>query len=155
VRSQGMVGLEEASPIHIPLMNSILPKRASERASAGKMLNGERSKRMLIQCPDCGSGRRSDGYHRGGWYWLECDRRYNPETDEYSPENNWCRLKQRDAERETMKEDVEALKEMLNELIDCHYGVAVHHIGDGDGLSKEMTEKIKAHWQAHLGRKRE
>lgn len=107
-----------------------------------------------MQCPDCGSGRRIDGYHRDGWYWLGCDRRYNPEIGEYSPENNWCRLRQRDAERETMKEEVEALREMLNELIDCHYGIKVHHIGDGDGLSKEMTGKIKAHWQAHLGRER-
>ena len=63
-----------------------------------------------MRCPDCGSGRRSDGYHREGWYWLECDRRYNPETDTFSPENNWCKLKQRDAERETMKEELEALK---------------------------------------------
>lgn len=63
-----------------------------------------------MQCPDCGSGRRIDGYHREGWYWLGCDRRYNPETDTYSPENNWCKLKQRDAEYETLKRATEALK---------------------------------------------
>jgi len=57
-----------------------------------------------MQCPDCGSCRRGDGYHREGWYWLECDRRYNPETDTYSPENNRCRLKQSDDEIETLKE---------------------------------------------------
>lgn len=67
-------------------------------------------KEMKMQCPDCGSGRRSDGYHREGWYWLECDRRYNPETDTYSPENNWCRLKQRDAEIETLKRATKVLK---------------------------------------------
>lgn len=57
---------------------------------------------MLMQCPDCGSGRRSDGYHREGWYWLECDRRFYPETHQYSPENNRCKLRQLDAKYEEL-----------------------------------------------------
>ena len=55
-----------------------------------------------MKCPDCGSGRRSDGYHREGWYWLECDRRYNPETDTYSPKNNWCKLCQLETKYEEL-----------------------------------------------------
>jgi len=51
--------------------------------------------------------------------------------------------------------EIEALKEMLNELIDANYGIQVHHIGDGDGLSEEMADKVKVYWQAHLGRKRD
>ena len=42
------------------------------------------------------------------------------------------------------------LEEMLNELIDCHYGVATHHIGDGDGIPDKMAEKIRGYWEAHL-----
>ena len=42
------------------------------------------------------------------------------------------------------------LVEMLNELIDCHYGAATHHIGDGDGIPDEMAEKIRSYWTAHL-----
>ena len=38
------------------------------------------------------------------------------------------------------------LEEMLIELIDCHYGAAIHHIGDGDGIPSNMAEKIKAYW---------
>ena len=47
-----------------------------------------------MQCPDCGSCRRGDGYNRDGWYWLECGRRYNPDTDVYSPPNSRCKLYQ-------------------------------------------------------------
>ena len=36
--------------------------------------------------------------------------------------------------------------EMLNELIDSHYGMATHHIGDGDGIPDEMAEKIRIYW---------
>lgn len=32
---------------------------------------------------------------------------------------------------------------MLVELIDAHYGVSYHHIGDGDGISKEMADKLR------------
>lgn len=42
-------------------------------------------------CPDCDSGRRGDGFNRNGWFWLECNRRYNPSIDAYSPENAHCR----------------------------------------------------------------
>ena len=42
------------------------------------------------------------------------------------------------------------LEEMLNELIDCHYGVATHHIGDGDGIPDKTAEKIRDYWEAHL-----
>ncbi len=65
---------------------------------------------MLMQCPDCGSGRRADGYHREGWYWLECDRRFYPDTSQYSPENTRCKLIQLETKHETLKGEVEALK---------------------------------------------
>ena len=118
-----MAGLEEANLIRTPLMISGLPKKVIEHAGSGKMPNGERSKRMLMQCPDCGSGRRSDGYHREGWYWLECGRRYNPETDTYSPENNRCRLKQRDAEIEDLVAELKRLPDRLRWISDN----ASHH----------------------------
>ena len=51
-----------------------------------------------MQCPDCGSCRRGDGYNRDGWYWLECGRRYNPVTDVYSPPNFYCKNIQLEAE---------------------------------------------------------
>lgn len=44
-----------------------------------------------MRCPDCGSGRRADGYNREGWYWLECSRRFNPERDSYGPPTPSCR----------------------------------------------------------------
>lgn len=49
------------------------------------------------QCPNCGAGRRSDGYNRDGWFWLECERRYHPPTSLYyerwSPVTDRCRLR--------------------------------------------------------------
>ena len=45
---------------------------------------------------------------------------------------------------------VDDLEKMLNEVLDAHYGVATHHIGDGDGISPEMAEKIKVYWRKHL-----
>ena len=50
--------------------------------------------------------------------------------------------------------EIVGLREMLNEILDCHYGVATHHIGDGDGIPDEMAEKIRAYWDAHLKRER-
>lgn len=41
-------------------------------------------------------------------------------------------------------------QEMLNELIDCHYGTATHHIGDGDGISKKMAARIREYWKDYL-----
>ena len=56
-------------------------------------------------------------------------------------------------ERGEIADEVAQLEEMLNELIYCHYGVATHHIGDGDGIPDEMAENIRAYWEYHLGRK--
>lgn len=58
----------------------------------------------LAKCPDCGAERRADQYNRSGWYWLECDRRYNPDLDEYSHENSWCKLNQLQAEVDELRE---------------------------------------------------
>ena len=33
---------------------------------------------LLVNCPDCGSPMRDDGFNRLGWYYGECGRRYNP-----------------------------------------------------------------------------
>lgn len=51
------------------------------------------------------------------------------------------------------KTENETLQELLNELIDCHYGVATHHIGDGDGLSDEVAEKLRNYWDAIINEK--
>ena len=44
-----------------------------------------------MKCPKCGSGPRKDNWNRKGWYWLACDRRYNPSTGMYTPETALCR----------------------------------------------------------------
>ena len=57
------------------------------------------------------------------------------------------------AERIAKADNLNAdLEEMLVELLDSHYGMATHHIGDGDGIPDEMAEKIKAYWADYLAR---
>ncbi|MDD5358265.1 MAG: hypothetical protein PHX80_03910 [Candidatus Nanoarchaeia archaeon] len=34
------------------------------------------------------------------------------------------------------------VKQFFN-LIDAHYGMSLHHIGDGDGISKEDADEIR------------
>lgn len=44
----------------------------------------------------------------------------------------------------------EDYKRMLINVLDIHYGGAVHHIGDGDGLSKSEAIEISEFWQTYL-----
>jgi hypothetical protein len=78
---------------------------------------------MLMQCPDCGAVRRKDGYHREGWYWLECGRRFNPDTGVYSYENSYCKINQRDAEIEALVAELKRLPDKLRWISDN----ASHH----------------------------
>ena len=65
-----------------------------------------------MNCPDCGSDEREDGCNRKGWYWLACDRRYNPSTGIYTPENLRCRYIQLEAENEELTRYLETNRRM-------------------------------------------
>lgn len=41
------------------------------------------------------------------------------------------------------KEDAEKIVGMFFDLVDAHYGSAVHHIGDGDSIDKETADKMR------------
>jgi hypothetical protein len=87
--------------------------------------------------------------------WLQTEA-------ESTGEMTWCEDKINDDDVEYVRVDLfaslkvenEASKEMLNELLDCHYGAKTHHIGDGDGIHDEMAEKLRAYWEAHLAKGR-
>lgn len=47
---------------------------------------------------------------------------------------------------------VEELESMLAKVLDAHYGLAFHHIGDGDGIKPEMAKKLAKWWKARTQR---
>lgn len=57
-------------------------------------------------------------------------------------------LENRDTRLDQLNTEIIDLREMLHELLDSHYGMASHHIGDGDGIGEDMAEKIRAYWDA-------
>lgn len=47
--------------------------------------------------------------------------------------------------------DVSSLEDvrlMLDTVLDAHYGMAFHHIGDGDGIREPMVGKLVAYWKS-------
>jgi len=42
------------------------------------------------------------------------------------------------------------VEDMLASVLDSHYGVATHHIGDGDGIDPREATEIRAWWAARL-----
>lgn len=83
----------------------------------------------------------------GPWHpWCSTYRCIHPDCHKNMPS---AEVAKRLNEYETRKGEMDVLKEMLDELIDCHYEIK-------DGPSKEMAEKINAYyWKPRLGRKRE
>lgn len=41
-------------------------------------------------------------------------------------------------------------RRMLVNVLDAHYGGAVHHIGDGDGLPEHEAAEIREFWQQRM-----
>lgn len=44
------------------------------------------------------------------------------------------------------------VEDMLARVLDAHYGLAFHHIGDGDGIDAREATEIKAWWVARTKR---
>lgn len=44
------------------------------------------------------------------------------------------------------------VEDMLETIIDCHYGTSGHHIGDGDGIPEGEADRIRQWWEARLER---
>ena len=42
------------------------------------------------------------------------------------------------------------LEAMFDEVLDAHYGTAIHHIGDGDGIADARAHQIRAYWHNRL-----
>ena len=53
---------------------------------------------------------------------------------------------------ERLEKENEAVCVMLDNVLDANYGVAVHHIGDGDGLDDAQAEELRTYWHNRLQR---
>lgn len=49
------------------------------------------------------------------------------------------------------KPTYEELEEMLDSVLDAHYGSETNHIGDGDGLSDDEANKLRSWYSIRLG----
>lgn len=97
-------------------------------------------------CKTC----KKDTPHRrtqfGSWYTFSCnvcDTQQPGGGDEVpaGPPDPLVLASAKDLARQLGEVD-----QMLAAVLDAHYGLAFHHIGDGDGIEPEMAKKVAAWW---------